>query len=172
VQHTGVTFFVRLLGMAWRRTPPSPFAAGVDALERGRHDEALAHFATALARAETAGERSRIENKRALTLLARRDRPAAVAALAAALAWDPRCVAAIVNIGNLLLEDGVVDDAVAHYEAALRIDDGYAPAHLNLGIAYKRMGRRADAVREFRRASRIEGRLRPLLRRSRGSTTR
>jgi tetratricopeptide (TPR) repeat protein len=64
-------------------------------------------------------------------------------------------VPAIVNVGNLLLEDGVIDDAIEHYQAALRIDDTYAPAHLNLGIAYRRLGRRADAVREFRRANRF-----------------
>jgi tetratricopeptide (TPR) repeat protein len=83
-----------------------------------------------------------------------------VGALVDALAADPHCVPAIVNVGNLLLEDAVLDDAVAHYEAALRLDEAYAAGHFNLGIAYKRLGRRADAVREFRRADRIEAGLR------------
>jgi tetratricopeptide (TPR) repeat protein len=126
--------------MAWTRAPKSPPAAGVSS-------------------GATSAERALAENKRALAQLHGGDRAAAIAAFAAALEADSSCVPAIVNVGNLLLEDGIFDDAVAHYEAALRIDAEYSAAHLNLGIAYKRLGRHAAAVRAFRRAHRIEGRL-------------
>jgi tetratricopeptide (TPR) repeat protein len=159
VQHAVVSFLGRLFGSP-RAAAPAPFAAGVAALERGRFDDALAHFDFALNAACSARELALVHNKRALTQLGRGDRPAAVAAFGEALAADACCVPAIVNVGNLLLEDGVFDDAIAHYEAALRIDDAYSAAHLNLGIAFKRLGRRGDAVRAFRRAHRLAARRR------------
>jgi tetratricopeptide (TPR) repeat protein len=152
----GVSFFARLFASAWPPGPKTPFAAGVAALERRRFDDALAHFAVALEYAESERERAVVHNKLGLTYLRRGDRQGAVAAFTAALDADDRCVAAIVNVGNLLLEDGILDDAVAHYKAALALDDGFGAAHLNLGIAYKRQGRQPEAVREFRRAARLE----------------
>jgi tetratricopeptide (TPR) repeat protein len=149
-----VSFFGRLFGSA-RATCATPFEAGVAALEAGRIDDALASLSAAIAVAESENQRALVHNKRALAQLRRGDRTAAVADFVEALAADSRCVAAIVNVGNLLLEDGIFDDAIAHYEAALRVDDAYADAHLNVGIAYKRLGRRADAVRAFRRAHRL-----------------
>jgi protein O-GlcNAc transferase len=161
VQHDRVSFFARLFGMAQAPAQPTRYDAGVAALERQRFAEALTHFGAALGEAATPAQRALVHNKRALTFL--RQGGAAAAALEAlcdALDADPRCVPAIVNVGNLLLEDGVLDDAITHYEAALRIDDGYAAAHLNVGIAYKRLGRRGDAVRAFRRANRLDARSR------------
>jgi len=155
VQHERVSFFARLLRSTWPRAPKTPFAAGVAALELARIDEALAHFSVALASADGNALRALIHNKCALAHLQRGDRIAAIAALSAAFDADARCVPAIVNVGNLLLEDGFADDAIAHYEAALAIDERYAAAHLNVGIAYKRQGRRAEAVRAFRRAHRL-----------------
>jgi tetratricopeptide (TPR) repeat protein len=154
-----VSFFARLFGSTKPPAPRTPFAAGIAALERRCFDEALEHFAAALADTSPS-QRALVHNKRALTYLQSGDRIAAVAAFVAALETDERCVPAIVNVGNLLLEDGHIDDALAHYEAALRIDDGYAPGHFNLGIAFKRLGRRTDAVRAFRRAARLEARAR------------
>ncbi len=45
------------------------------------------------------------------------------------------------------------------YERAIRSDEEYAPAHHNLGVAYKRMGKTGEAVRALRRAHRLEGRV-------------
>ncbi len=143
-----------MFGTTWPRAPKTPFAAGVAALDQQRVDEALAHFATALASAASDRERALVHNKRGLALLrARRPAAAAVAAFVAALDADDRCAPAIVNVGNLLLEDGVLNDAVAHYQAALAIDDAYAAAHLNLGMPRRSAlaGRtEARAAPEFR----------------------
>ncbi len=155
-----MSFFARLFGSASAPAPTTPFAAGVAALDAGRPDEALSAFAGALDAAASERERALVHNKRALAFLARGDRAAGVAAFTAALEEDDRCVPAIVNVGNLLLEDGQLADAVAHYEAALRLDDTYAPAHHNLGVAYKRLGRKGDAVRELRRADKLAAGLR------------
>jgi len=61
-----------------------------------------------------------------------------------------------VNAGNLELEDGCADAAIARFEAAIRIDPDYPEAHHNLGVALRRVGRRRDAVRELRRATVLE----------------
>ncbi|GAC1419750.1 MAG: hypothetical protein NVSMB5_11820 [Candidatus Velthaea sp.] len=153
-----MSLFARLRLFAWNAAPATPFAAGVAALERRRVSEALALFDAALGEATSAGERAAIHNKRGIAFVQAGDIEAAVHAFLAALEIESH-VPAIVNIGNLLLEAGDVEEAIVHYEAALRLDDDYATAHLNLGVAYKRIGRRSEAVREFRRANRLEGRL-------------
>ncbi len=50
------------------------------------------------------------------------------------------------------------EGAIARYERAIASDSEYAVAHLNLGVAYKRAGRIADAVRALRQAERLERR--------------
>lgn len=97
-------------------------------------------------------------NKRGIALVHLGRREEALADFQAVLELDPHFAPALVNVGNLLLEDEQTEDAIAHYEAAIRSDDQYSVAHLNLGIALKRLGRRSEAVRELRRASRLEGR--------------
>lgn len=141
------------------RTPAEPFAHGTHALARGRLDEADAAFADALAQAATPRARAAALNKRAIVAIRRKNREAAVALLCEALDAEPRAADAIVTLGNLLLEDGAVDQAIVHYEAALRIDDAYAPAYHNLGVALHRLGRRGEAVRNLRKATRLEGRM-------------
>lgn len=154
-----MAFFDLVRRMVPGRPPSEPFARGVHALGRGRLDQADAAFTEALARAERPSERADALNKRAIVAIRRNDRETAVALLVAALEAEPRGVAAIVTIGNLLLEDGAVEDAIVHYEAALRIDDAYAPAYHNLGVALHRLGRRGEAVRNLRKATRLEGRM-------------
>ncbi|HXP93648.1 MAG TPA: tetratricopeptide repeat protein [Candidatus Binatia bacterium] len=95
-------------------------------------------------------------NDRAIEAIRAGQRESAVALLADALVLDERSVRTIVNVGNMLLEDGAVDEAIVHYEAALRLDDRYAPAHHNLGVALRRRGDRAASVRHLRRATRLE----------------
>jgi len=71
------------------------------------------------------------------------------------------CVAgfppALTNLGNLALEEGRIEEAIARYEAAIAADSQHAVAHFNLGVAYKRAGRLEDAVRALRHAQRLEG---------------
>jgi len=135
----------------------SALEAGVAALDERRFSDALGYFDRALA-GESESDRAVLHNKRGIALVRLRELERALDAFVAALEIEQH-VPAIVNIGNLLLESGDIDDAIVHYEAALRIDDDYATAHLNLGVAFKRLGRRAEAVREFRRANRLESRL-------------
>jgi tetratricopeptide (TPR) repeat protein len=125
------------------------------ALRAGRLDEAWEAFSAALAAGDEPAQAA-ARNKRALVHLARGDRDAARAELNAALAVHAACVPALVNLGNLQLDDGDVDGAICRFDAALELDPDSAAAHHNLGVAYRRLGRHADAVRELRRATALE----------------
>ena len=151
-----MSFFARL----FRAPVPSlaPLDRGEAALRRGALDEADACFAEALAAAGADPARALAHNKRALVAIARGDRIAAQAAVDTALALYAACVPAIVNAGNLLLEAGDIAGAIARFETAIALDPDYPEAHHNLGVAYKRAGRRSDAVRELRRATGLERR--------------
>lgn len=155
-----MAFFDRIRRLVPGRPPSEPFARGAHALDRGRLDRAEAAFAEAMAMARTVAEVAMVHNKRAVIAIHRRDRELAIAELIAALEADPRCAAAMTTVGNMLLEDGDVDEAVAHYEFAILVDEGYAPAYHNLGVAFHRSGRRGEAVRMLRKATRLEGRIR------------
>ena len=87
------------------------------------------------------------------------NREDAVARLVEAFEADPRSPAAVVTLGNLLLEDGQIDEAIVHYEHALVLDDAYAPAYHNLGVALHRSGRRGEAVRNLKKATKLEARI-------------
>jgi tetratricopeptide (TPR) repeat protein len=152
-----MAFFARLFRTA-PAAAPGPLERGARALRRGALDEAERCFDEALAAASGDPERATAHNKRALVALARGDRAAAGAALEAALRADPACVPAIVNAGNVLLEDGDLAGAIERFEVAIRLDPDYPEAHHNLGVAYRRAGRRSDSVRELRRATGLERR--------------
>jgi tetratricopeptide (TPR) repeat protein len=152
-----MSFFARLFRIA-PVTPPGPLERGTRALRAGALDDAERYFDEALAAAGADRERALAHNKRALVALARGDRAAAQGALDEALRTFAGCVPAIVNSGNLLLEDGDIDAAIARFEAAIALDPDYPEAHHNLGVAYRRAGRRSDAVRELRRATGLERR--------------
>ena len=140
---------------AFFRREPTPFDQALRAIALGRYDEAIERIDALLPAATPAG-RAALLNKRGVALVNLERRDEARAAFSRALSVLPKFAPALVNEGNLALEDGNVAEAVRLYESAIRSDDSYAIAHLNLGVAYKRLGRRAEAVREFRRAHRLE----------------
>ena len=155
-----MAFLDRLRRLVPGGVPIAPFTRGARELERGRLDHAEAAFGEALSLARTPAEVAAVHNKRAVVAIHRRDRELAIVELLAALEAEPRCAPAITTIGNMLLEDGHADEAIAHFEYAILVDDGYAPAYHNLGVALHRTGRRGEAVRMLRKATRLEGRMR------------
>lgn len=56
------------------------------------------------------------------------------------------------NYGNFLVRSGRLGDAVARFEAALRIAPDHVPARVNLGNALLLLGRREEAVGELEAA--------------------
>jgi len=52
---------------------------------------------------------------------------------------------------------GQVQEAISHFEAAIRIDSNSSQAHVNLGIALSGIpGRMPEAIQHFRTALRIK----------------
>ncbi|MGA3266327.1 MAG: tetratricopeptide repeat protein [Verrucomicrobiota bacterium] len=56
------------------------------------------------------------------------------------------------NLGNVLLQEGAVDEAMVQYQKALEITPDYADARLNLGIALFQKGAVDEAISHFQRA--------------------
>ncbi len=61
-------------------------------------------------------------------------------------------------MGDALLGLKRYDEAIGHYEAALRINPNLMVAHLNLGVVYKEKGLLDEAIEQFRIASRLNPR--------------
>ena len=125
-------------------------------------DEAIDLFT----QAEQAGDRPALAlSKRGVCKVRRGDRGGAAHDFANALDRDPRCVPALVNLGNLALEANMLAEARARYEAAIKIDANSATAHHNLGVVMRREGNIAESVRELRLAAALEARPRKLVER-------
>jgi lipoprotein NlpI len=140
---------------------PDPRAAALRLLARGDAAAAEPALSSLLEDAALApSERAFLINKRGVARIALGRRADARVDFEAALALLPKHAPALVNVGNLTFEEGRVDEAVALYEEAIRADEFYHVAHLNLAAAYKRLGRLEDAVRAIRTARRLEGRSR------------
>jgi tetratricopeptide (TPR) repeat protein len=138
----------------------TPFELAMRDLAQHRYADALARLDSLLADPSLSREqRATVANKRGVALIDLRRIDEAREAFEQALQIDPRFAPAIVNLGNLQLETGDMQAAIAHYERAIACDEEYAPAHHNLGVAYKRLGKMNDAVRALRRAQRLEGRV-------------
>ncbi len=56
------------------------------------------------------------------------------------------------NLAMALLDDGEVDAALAHYQAALALDPRFAGAYTGLGAVYARQGKPAEARQAFEQA--------------------
>src|SRR5690242_7454139 len=76
-----------------------------------------------------------------------------------ALELDAHHADAHVNLGRLLHEQGLVEEAERHYRLALREDREHATAAFNLGIALEDLDRPADAVEAYRVALAADPRL-------------
>ena len=69
-----------------------------------------------------------------------------------AVTLDPKHYRAITNLGNLALEAGQTDEAIAAYERSLKLNEAFPNAHHNLGVAYRRKGHINKSVRHLRKA--------------------
>src|SRR5207253_5225821 len=69
-----------------------------------------------------------------------------------ALELDAHHADAHVNLGRLLHEQGLVEEAERHYRLALRERPEHATAAFNLGIALEDLNRPTDAIEAYRAA--------------------
>ena len=60
------------------------------------------------------------------------------------------------NLGNALDKKGQIDEAIWHYQEALRLHPEYALAHNNLGKALGGQGQTDEAIRHFRETIRLK----------------
>ncbi|MGA2605512.1 MAG: tetratricopeptide repeat protein [Verrucomicrobiia bacterium] len=67
-----------------------------------------------------------------------------------------RCLAAHIGLGLALVRVGKVQEAIGHYEQALRFDPDSLKAHYNLGNALLRVGRVQEAIGHYEQAVRLE----------------
>ncbi len=79
---------------------------------------------------------------------------AACRVYAQAILHHPQNPTGYVNLANLLLRANKHQEARQHYEAALRIDPDYAPAHQGLGAVLADIGERAAAREHFHKGFR------------------
>ena len=59
------------------------------------------------------------------------------------------------NLGNALFDKGQIDEAIEHYQIALKISPGYVEAHNNLGNALRNKGQVEEAIGHYQIALKI-----------------
>jgi tetratricopeptide (TPR) repeat protein len=135
------------------------FACALRALDRRDYSSADAALTELLLDDRlTVQERGFLLNKRGVARIGLEHREPARADFTAALEVLPGYAPALTNLGNLLLEQGDVGEAIERYERAIRSDVEYALAYFNLSVAYKKSGRLAESVGALRQAQRLEQR--------------
>jgi tetratricopeptide (TPR) repeat protein len=67
----------------------------------------------------------------------------------------PNSRIAHLNLGEVLDEQGKLEEAIAHYREALRIDPYFARAHNNLGVALAKQGKVEEAINHYLEALRL-----------------
>jgi tetratricopeptide (TPR) repeat protein len=60
------------------------------------------------------------------------------------------------NLGIALKKEGKLNEAIAHYQQALRASPDYADAYNNLGVAHQLQGKLEEAIGHFRSAIELE----------------
>jgi tetratricopeptide (TPR) repeat protein len=60
------------------------------------------------------------------------------------------------NLGNILYQEGILDEAITHFKQALRLNPENATAHFNLASALRQTGRMAEAISHLQKAVQIK----------------
>jgi protein O-mannosyl-transferase len=60
------------------------------------------------------------------------------------------------NVGAALLQRGQLDDAIDHFQQALRVKPNNIGIHFNLGLAFERTGRTEEAIKHYERVLQID----------------
>jgi len=73
------------------------------------------------------------------------------ALLRKAISLNPGLAASYALLGKLLLQGDRTAEAVSELEHAIQLRPDYRPAHLYLANAYRKLGKEAEAAREFQK---------------------
>jgi tetratricopeptide (TPR) repeat protein len=68
------------------------------------------------------------------------------------LTRNPDCWVGHNNLGNILSQNGHLDDGISHLQEAIKINPNYAEAHADLGNALAQKGQLDEAIPHFQRA--------------------
>jgi Flp pilus assembly protein TadD len=88
---------------------------------------------------------ARASYEQAMTALNRKETQVAIDNLKKALAAYPKYVRALNDLGVIYLQDGRLNDAIATFRQAIKINESFVYPRLNLGIALIRVGKYSDA---------------------------
>jgi tetratricopeptide (TPR) repeat protein len=125
---------------------------GMDLFEKGRVDEAITHFQSALQiKPDYADACNGLGH--ALRQKGRVDE--AIAHFQKALQIRPDYALAHYNLGNALCQKGRVDEAITQFQQALEIKPAFAEAHNNLGVVLLQKGRAKEAMTQYQEALQI-----------------
>lgn len=148
-----------LAAMLPRGRAPSPRERALRELERGDPAKAESLLDPLVASpAASAAERAFLQNKRGVARMRCGRVEAAAEDFRAAIALDPACAPALVNLGNVALESDRPEEALRRYQEAMAADVTCARAYEGASAAYKRLGRYDDAVKSWRNARRLSAR--------------
>lgn len=134
------------------RHPTALNLMGILAAQSGRTDKALELIRAAIAE-QPENHHFRFNHAHVLELAGE---GSAVRAYREALTINPHHLPALINLGNLLLEQDSLGEAIDCFNRAISADRRIAPAHLGLGIALQRKQQPQDALPCFEQALALE----------------
>jgi Tfp pilus assembly protein PilF len=90
-----------------------------------------------------------------------------------AISLNPGLAASYALLGKLFLHGDRAAEAVPELEHAIQLRPDYRPAHLYLATAYRKLGKEAEAAREFQKVRDLneKERAKPSLRYHRGAAS-
>ncbi len=129
---------------------------GALALQRGKSEEAIEHYNSALSdRTLPDDRRATILNDRGVAYVRLGRTREAIEDFNKAVELFPEYAATYNNRGNLLLALGLPDEALKDFDRALVLAPGYAAAYNNRAGALMQIGKPDRAIRDFTQAVRL-----------------
>ncbi|MCE0497749.1 MAG: tetratricopeptide repeat protein, partial [Methylacidiphilales bacterium] len=125
---------------------------GLILFQKGRGDEAIAHYQKAL---EINPNYAEAHNNLGNALFQKGQVDEAIGQYQKALEIDSNFSLACNNLGFALAQKGRVDEAIGQYQKALEIDPNNDDAYNNLGIAFAERGQEDKAIVQFQKALEI-----------------
>jgi tetratricopeptide (TPR) repeat protein len=129
-------------------------------MQKGRLDEAIAHFQKAV---EVNPEFGDAQNNLGGALMEKEMLDEAIPHFQKAAEVNPQSADIQSNLGIALLQKGRVDEAWAHFQKALEVAPGQARSHYNLGNAFYLQGKIPEALAQWREGLRLDPKHLPLL---------